>query len=80
MNKKPKVPGSIVTCVNKEDGAVLKLGTTSRLIGPTLVDPFHLMIGAGCGDWGVCIYLSITDAAKLHVELGDVIAELAERG
>jgi hypothetical protein len=80
MNQKPMRPGSIVTCVNQRDGTVLKLGTASRMIGPTLVDPFHLMLGAGCGDWGICVYLTLADAARLRVELDLVITEQANRG
>jgi hypothetical protein len=77
---KPVLPGSIVTCVNTRDGTVLKVGLTSGLIGPSVVDPSYLMLGAGCGDWGVCIYLTLADAARLNVELERVLAEQIERG
>ena len=70
MKIDPTLTGSIVTCVNRRDGAVFKLGTVSQLTGPTIVDSFHLMLGAGCGDWGVCIYLNLADAARLHADLG----------
>jgi hypothetical protein len=80
MKNNSKVPGSIVTCVNKRDGTLLKVGTATRMVGPAIVDPFHLMLGAGCGDWGVCIYLTLADAARLKTELDRVIAEQTERG
>ena len=80
MKNNVRVPNSIVTCVNKRDGTLLKVGTASRMVGPAIVDPFHLMLGAGCGDWGVCIYLTLADAARLKSELDRVISEHAERG
>jgi hypothetical protein len=80
MKKKSNLPLSIVACVNKCDGTVLKVGTASRMIGPAIVDPSHLMLGAGCGDWGVCIYLTVADAARLNVELDRLIAEQTARG
>jgi hypothetical protein len=79
--KKPRtLPGSIVACVNSRDGTLLKVGPVSTLIGPTLVDPSHLMLGASVDDWGVCIYLSLPDASRLRVELDLLIAEHAARG
>jgi hypothetical protein len=75
MKTEPNLPRSIVACINKGDGSVFKVGTASRLIGPTMVDPFRLVLGAGCGDWGVCIYLSLADARRLNSELERVIAE-----
>ena len=80
MKNNVRVPNSIVTCVNKRDGTLLKVGTASRMVGPAIVDPFHLMLGAGCGDWGVCIYLTLADAARLKSELDRVISEQTERG
>ena len=80
MKNNVRVPNSIVTCVNKRDGTLLKVGTASRMVGPAIVDPFHLMLGAGCGDWGVCIYLTLADAARLKTELDRVISEQTERG
>ena len=80
MNNEPTLDGSIVTCVNKRDGTVLKVGTASHMIGPALVDPCHLMLGAGCGDWGVCIYLTLADAARLNVALNRLIADQTQRG
>jgi hypothetical protein len=80
MKNELRIPGSIITCVNKRDGTVLKVGTASRMIGPAVVDPFHLMLGAGCGDWGVCIYFTLADAAKLKTDLDRLIADHAERG
>jgi hypothetical protein len=80
MKNNLMLPGPIVTCVNKRDGTVLKVGTASRMVGPAIVDPFHLMLGAGCGDWGVCIYLTLADAARLKMELDRVITEQTERG
>jgi hypothetical protein len=80
MKNKSNLPLSIVACVNKRDGTVLKVGTASRMIGPAIVDPSHLMLGAGCGEWGVCIYLTVADAARLNVELDRLIAEQTARG
>jgi hypothetical protein len=80
MKSHSELPRSIVTCVNKRDGTLLKVGTASRMVGPAIVDPFHLMLGAGCDDWGVCIYLTLADAATLKAELDRVIAEQTERG
>lgn len=76
----PKLSGSIVACVSKRDGTVLKVGTASRMIGPAVIDPSHLMVGAGCGDWGVCVYLSLADAAHLRAELDRLITEHAQQG
>jgi len=80
MKTEPNLPRSIVACINKRDGTVLKAGTASRMIGPAMVDPSRLMLGAGCGDWGVCIYLTVDDALSLTAELGRLIAEQRERG
>ena len=76
----PEFLGSIVACVNKRDGTVLKAGTASQIIGPVIVDPTHVMLGAGCGDWGVCIYLSLADASQLKSDLDRLIAEHTQRG
>jgi hypothetical protein len=71
---------SIVTCISKRDGTVVKVGTASALIGPTLVDPFNVVLGATCGEWGVGIYLTLADAARLQSKLERLIADHAERG
>jgi hypothetical protein len=78
MTKDTVIPRSIVACVDKEDGAVFRLGAASRMIGPTAVDGSHVMIGAGCEDWGVCAYLSFADARRLHRELGRLLQELGD--
>jgi hypothetical protein len=80
MTKDPVIPQSIVACVDREDGAVFRLGAASRMIGPAPVDSSHVMVGAGCDDWGVCVYLSVADARRLHRELGRIIAELPDHG
>ena len=80
MKKTRNLPGSIVACVNSRDGTLLKVGAVSTMIGPALVDPTHLMLGAGVDDWGVCIYLSLPDASRLRVALDRLIAEHAARG
>jgi hypothetical protein len=80
MENQPRLPDSILTCVNGLDGTVLKAGTASRMIGPSSVDPLHLMLGAACGDWGVCIYLNLADAARLKTDLDRLLTEHAERG
>ncbi len=79
MKKKSTVPGSIIACVDKRDGTVLKVGNVSGMVTPSIVDPLHVMIGAGSRDWGVCLYLSLADAATLNAELGRLIAEQRER-
>jgi hypothetical protein len=80
MKKQPTIPGSTIACVNKRDGTVLKAGTVSRMIGPAVVDPFHVMLGAGIDDWGVCIYLTLADAANLNAALDQLITEHTQRG
>jgi hypothetical protein len=75
-----RLPSSIVTCINKRDGTLLKVGTDSRMIGPAIVDPYHLMLGTGCGDWGVCIYFTLADAARLKTDLDRLMADHSERG
>ena len=52
----------------------------SKLVKPVVIDPFHIMLGAGSEDWGACLYLTITDAALIHGELGRVLAEHSGRG
>jgi hypothetical protein len=79
MTKDPVIPRSIVACVDKEDGAVFRLGAASRMIGPTVVDTSHVMVGAGCEDWGVCVYLSVADARRLHRELGVLLTGLKDQ-
>ncbi len=79
MKKKQTVPGSIVACVSKRDGVVLKVGAVSRMFAPALVAPFQVAFGAACGDWRVCVYLTITDAARLTAELGRLIDEHTDR-
>jgi hypothetical protein len=78
MIKNSVIPQSIVACIDKEDGAVFRLGAASRMIGPTVIDASHVMVGAGCEDWGVCVYLSIADARRLHSELGRILTELGD--
>jgi len=80
MKKRRTTPGSIVACINRRDGAVLKVAAVSRMIVPALVDPFHVVFGAGCGDWSVCVYLTFADAARFNAELGQLIDEHARRG
>ncbi len=41
-------------------------------------DASHVMVGAGCEDWGVCVYLSVADARRLHSELGRILTELGD--
>ncbi len=79
MKRQAELPRSNFACVNKPDGTVLKVGTISGLIGPAAVDPLHVMLGAGVDDWGVCIYLTMSEAARLRVALDLLVAELAER-
>jgi hypothetical protein len=80
MKSEPRPPRSIVACINGRDGSLLKVGTASGMIGPTMVDPFRVALGAGCGDWGVCFYLSVPDAVRLATELDRLVGEQAARG
>ena len=80
MKRQAELPRSNIACVSKRDGTVLRVGADSRLIGPVVVDPLHVMLGAGVDDWGVCIYLTMPDAARLKVALDLLITEHAERG
>lgn len=65
---------SMATCLNREDGSMLRTGTVSHVVKPSLVDSLHIMLGAGCDDWGVCLFLTIADAAKLSTELSRLLA------
>jgi hypothetical protein len=80
MKKPATLPSSIIACVDKRDGRVLKVGTVSGMIASAIVDPHHVMLGAGCGDWGVCMYLTLADAARLNAELDQLITDQTERG
>jgi hypothetical protein len=80
MKKKPMATGSIVACIDKHDGAIFKAAAVSHMIVPALADPFHVVFGAGCGEWGVCVYLTLADAARLNAELGHLINEHTQRG
>ena len=80
MTQEQMVTQSIVACIDKQDGAVFRLGAASRMIGPKVIDASHVMVGAGCDDWGVCAYLSIADARRLHREIGLILAGLPDRG
>lgn len=80
MKKKTTVPGSIIACVDKRDGTILKVAAVSRMIVPGIADPFHIVFGAGCGDWSVCVYLTFADAARFKADLGQLIDDHAQRG
>jgi hypothetical protein len=80
MNIDRTVSPSIAACLDRVDGSVVRVGVTSHLVGPAMIDPHHVMVGVECGDWGVCLYLTVADAARLNGELGEFLAELAERG
>ena len=80
MKNEPRSVRSLVACVDGDDASILRSGTAFRIVWPTMVDSFHVMIGAGCGAWGVCLFLNLPDAVMLHAELGRVLSELAERG
>ena len=80
MNTDRTVSPSIVACLDRVDGSLLHVGVTSHLLEPAMIDPRHVMLGVECGDWGVCLYLTVADAARLNGELGRLLADLAERG
>ncbi len=67
---------SVVACVDKEDGAVFRLGSAQRIIGPNIVDSTHVMVGVGCGDWGLGVYLTLADAIRLNNDLSRLLAEV----
>jgi hypothetical protein len=71
---------SVVACLDRRERTVLRTETVSELVKPVVIDPLHIMLGAGCGDWGMCLYLTIADAALIHSELGRLLAEHSARG
>jgi hypothetical protein len=77
MNTERTVVPSIAACLNRVDGSVVRAGVTSNLVGPAMIDPRHVMVGVECGDWGICLYLTVADAAKLNGELSELLADLA---
>jgi hypothetical protein len=52
----------------------------TSMIGPSSVDPLHLMLGAACGDWAVCLYLNLADAARLKTDLDRLLTDHTARG
>jgi hypothetical protein len=70
---------SMVACLRRDDGSVLRAGAATHLIAPTVQDKVHVTLGAGCGDWGVCFYLSLPDAIWLNGELARILVDLKER-
>jgi hypothetical protein len=76
----PAMPQSLVACVDGHEGSVFRTGLVRKLVKPVVIDPFHIMLGAGAEDWGACLYLTIADAALLHAELGRVLADHSGRG
>jgi len=80
MNTDRTVSPSIAACLNGVDGSLFRVGVASHLVGPAMIDPLHVMLGVECGDWGVCLYLTVADAARLNGKLGRLLADLAEHG
>jgi hypothetical protein len=80
MQKLFDVPHSYAACLNREGGAVSRSGAVSHLIEPAMIDPLHIMLGVGCDDWGTCLFLTITDAAKLSADLCRLLADHAAKG
>jgi hypothetical protein len=80
MKTHQAISPSIVACLNGHDGSVFRVGVTSHLVGPSLIDPLHIMLGVECGDWGVCLYLAVEDAARLNEKLAGLLANHSERG
>jgi hypothetical protein len=70
---------SIVACLDRADGSIFRMGATSHIVGPAMIDPLHVMLGVECDDWGVCLYLTVTDALRLNRELNQLLAGLAKR-
>ena len=81
MHKVLIEPDSFAACIDREEGAVSKFGTVSQVLIPALVDPLHVMLGVGCGEWGACLFLTISDAAKLSAELAQhLLADHSAKG
>ncbi len=78
--KDPLILESFVACLDRHERSVVRTGTVSHLVKPHLIDSFHIMLGAGCDDWGVCLYLTIADAALIHAELGRILADHSAKG
>jgi hypothetical protein len=74
------IPRSLVACVDGRERSLCRTGLVSNLVKPVVIDPFHIMLGAGSDDWGTCLYLTITDAALIHAELGRILADHSVRG
>ena len=80
MQKLIEVPHSYAACLDCEGTTVSRSGAVSHLLRPAMVDPLHIMLGAGCDDWGMCLFLTVTDAAKLNAELGRLLVDHAAKG
>jgi hypothetical protein len=78
--RKESAPQSMAAYLDRKKGSVLQSGTVSHIAKPIMVDPLRVMIGAGCGEWGLCLYLTITDAAELNARLSRLLSEHAEQG
>ncbi len=65
----------MAACLDRCEGSVLKQGVVSHFVKPFLKDTMHVILGAGCDDWGMCLYLTIDDAVKLNAELGRLLAD-----
>jgi hypothetical protein len=70
----------MAACLDRENGSVLQSGTVSHIVKPAMIDPQRVMIGAGCGEWGLCLYLTITDAAELNARLSRLLSDHAQQG
>ena len=73
MPKDPRTFQSMAACLDRHEGSVFKAGTVSHLVQPVVMDNLHILLGAGCDDWGMCLYLTISDAAKLNAELSRLL-------
>jgi len=80
MQQDPLTLQSVVACLDRHERSVSRTGTVSHLVKPVVIDAFHVMFGAGCEDWGICLYLTMADAALVHAELGRILAEHSARG
>jgi hypothetical protein len=78
MRKHPIASKSMVACIDKEDGAIFRLGAATRMVGPTLVESNHVLLGASCDDWGMCVYLTLTDALRLSNELSRLLSTVED--
>ncbi len=76
----PALACSLVACIDRSSGSIMLADATTNMTEPALLDPLRVSLGFGCDEWGVGLYLTVEDAARLHASLGRLLANLRERG